>query len=228
MKINSLVYEKLKLNFKVNYQCLQGINTFFARGLGPLAAMWDKILKWEAKLRGIDVTIVCHSSVMTLDNLMLDFTDLCRQFDSSLHLLCMGHCMVLDKRHQQLKSFFDPKFHYLLKASNPFTDKLLGDNIDQKVAESVKTSEAANKLQFMSRPQGRTFRGRSQCRSGNSQNYQGRKPFYRTAKDRLGQFGNNRFNQPQYSHGNYSNRAHSNCSRNRGGLNWSHFPHGRQ
>ena len=98
MKINSLVYEKLKPNFKVNDQCLQGINTFFARGLGPLAAMWDKILKWEAKLQGIDVTVVCHSGVMTLDDLMLDFTDLRRQFDSSPHLLCAGHCVVLDKR----------------------------------------------------------------------------------------------------------------------------------
>ena len=98
VKINLLVYEKPKPSFKVNDQHLKGINMFFARGLGPLAAMWDKILKWEARLQGIDVTVVCHSGVMKLDDLMLDFTDLHRQFDASLCLLCTGHCVVLDKR----------------------------------------------------------------------------------------------------------------------------------
>ena len=50
-KINEFVYDKLPSNYKFNDQRLRGINTFFARGLGPIVHVWDKILKWEAKLR---------------------------------------------------------------------------------------------------------------------------------------------------------------------------------
>ena len=50
--------------------------------------------------------------------------------NQGLRLLCMAHSVILLKRKQQLKSFFDPKFHYLLKHTNPVTEELRGDNVD--------------------------------------------------------------------------------------------------
>ena len=39
VKINTLVYHKLSPNYKINDQRLHGINTFFARGLGPIVSI---------------------------------------------------------------------------------------------------------------------------------------------------------------------------------------------
>ena len=60
----------------------------------------------------------------------------------------MCHGVVLQKRHDQLKGLLDPKFHVLLEPSNSVTLELLIDNVDQKVAESTKLVEAAQKLQL--------------------------------------------------------------------------------
>ena len=53
VKINSLVYNKLSPNYKINDQHLRGTNTFFAWGLGPIVSIWDKILKWETALSSL-------------------------------------------------------------------------------------------------------------------------------------------------------------------------------
>ena len=71
--------------------------------------------------------------------------------DKGIKLLAMGNCVVLDKRRVQLKSFFDSKYHHLFKPSNPPTTWLLGDGIDQKIMDSNKVHEAAQKIQFRPR-----------------------------------------------------------------------------
>ena len=88
---------------------------------------------------------------ISMGNLTLDFTDMHRQMDKALRLLSAGHSLVLSQRCQQLKSFLDPKFHYLLWDDNPITEELLGDNVDQKVCEAIKVSDAAQKLKLQSR-----------------------------------------------------------------------------
>ena len=115
----------------------------------------------------------------------LDITDMRRQLDRSLKLLSTANCVLLDRRRQQLRPTLDSKFHYLLKQNNPITNELLGDNVDQKVSEAIKFSEAAQKLQitprFISR-QGR-FRGRfSNKRQAYTRGH--RRPFmHREARD---------------------------------------------
>ena len=66
--------------------------------------------------------------------------------DKGLKLLATGHGIVLQKCCDQLKGVLDPKFHSLLKPRNPITSELLGKNVDHKIAESTKLSEAAQKL----------------------------------------------------------------------------------
>ena len=61
VKINSIVYEKLKGHFKVNDQKLHGINNFIVRGLGPLTSIWDKILKLESALTSSPNGQISHS-----------------------------------------------------------------------------------------------------------------------------------------------------------------------
>ena len=77
----------------------------------------------------------------------IDITEVQCSLAYSLRLLCAGHSILLDRHKGQLKSFFDPKFHYLLKSTNPVICELLGDNVDVKIAKSTKISEAAQKLQ---------------------------------------------------------------------------------
>ena len=81
------------------------------------------------------------------------------QLDKALRLLSAGHSLILAHHRQQLKSFLDPKFHYLLHEDNPITDESLGDNVDQKVCEAIKVSYAVQKLKLQARPHSK-FRGR--------------------------------------------------------------------
>ena len=154
VRINDLLYEKLSFNYKINDQKLRGINTFLARGLGPLISVWDRILKFESLLISNEkaaeslLEINHQGSLLKLGTSELDITALRRDLDKGVRLLSACHSSVLFKRRNQLKSFFDPKFHYLLRATNPITTELLGDNVDLKIQESTKLSEAAQKLQL--------------------------------------------------------------------------------
>ena len=179
VRINDLLYEKLPFNYKVNDQKLRGI-TFFARGLGPLASIWDQLLKFESVLLNSDgghsTKVVVDNAKLTVRDSTLDITEIRCSLAHSLRLLSAGHSILLDRQKGQLKSFFDPRFHYLLKSSNPVTTELLGDNVDVKIAESTKNSEAAQKLQVkraVSNFRGNTYRGNAS-----------RHPFYKHTFDK--------------------------------------------
>ena len=112
VKINSIVYEKLEGHFKVNDQKLRGINNFIVRGLGPLTAMWDKILKLESSMTSSPNGQITHSmGVLQFENMSIDITDIRHQLDHSLKLLSTANCVLLDRRHEQLCPTSDSKFH---------------------------------------------------------------------------------------------------------------------
>ena len=160
VRINDLLYEKLSFHYKVNDQHLHGINTYFTWGLGSLILVWDQILKWEIALsndKQKKVTVALNT--LQLNELSLHLSTIRKLIDKGLHLLCAGNIVILLTRKQGLWSFFDPKFHYLLHHTNPVTEELLRDNVDLKIAESTKLSEAAHKLQVRHRHH--NFRGRN-------------------------------------------------------------------
>ena len=102
MKINELLYVKLSLDSKIIDQKLRGINSFFARGLGPLISVWDKILKLESALLSIDKCLVpprfeAKESVISVGDFSIDFTNIRREMDRRLKLLATGHGIVLQK-----------------------------------------------------------------------------------------------------------------------------------
>ena len=218
VRINQLLYEKLNFNGKLNDQKLQGINTYLARGLGPLVAIWDQILKWEAMLLSGDKNKQFKLSAATLSHneCKLDFTGIRKNLDTGIRLLCVAHSTILARRRFQLQSFFDPCYHYLLKPSNPITTELLGDNVDAKIAESNKLFEAAQKLQLKQRPiySGRTY--------GHGNNYypysrgfcnsHGRRPYYDHNRRVQNSYRQDMTNQIRGNHNkcaHFSSRGHS-------------------
>ena len=216
VRINDLLYEKLNFHYKVNDQRLRGINTYIARGLGPLISVWDNILKWETALSGEkEKNVVISMSTLQLNDLCLDLSSIRKSMSQGLRLLCTAHSVVLLKRKQQLKSFFDPKFHYLLKHTNPVTEELLGDNVDLRIAESTKLSEAAHKLQ-VHRPH---FHGFQQRGRGLYRQNSGRRPFFHRdnhKRQTAAPSSGNRGNYPHHSkRGCFNYRGHSNVCNNR-------------
>ena len=164
VKINAIVYDKLNANYKVNDQRLRGLNTFITWGLRPIIGIWNNILAWETALNNSGSENVKLSQCMGIiqtDNLKLDPVDICRQLDKAIRLLSACNALILDRHRLQLRSFFDTKFQYLLKPSNPITSEFLGDNIDQRVVEAIKPYEAGQKIQFNSRPRFPRSRGRN-------------------------------------------------------------------
>ena len=107
VKINELLYVKLSLDSKINDQKLCGINSFFARGLGPLISAWDKILKWESALLNLDKGSVpgkveTKGSVASICEISIDFTEIPWEMDKGLKLLSTSHGIILQKRRDQL------------------------------------------------------------------------------------------------------------------------------
>ena len=149
VKINDLLYTRLSLESRINDQKLRGINTFIARGLGPLLSIWDKLLKFEAALlnKTEREKFSIEGGAIKVGENNLNITEVRCEMVKGLRLLCTCHGVVLQKRRDQLRGLLDPKFHVLLKPSNPVTLELLGDNIDLKIAENTKLLEAAQKLQ---------------------------------------------------------------------------------
>ena len=217
VRINDLLYEKLTFHYKVNDQHLCDFNTYIARGLGPLISVWDNILKWETALSGEkEKKVVVSMSTLQLNDLCLDLSSIRKSMSQGLCLLCTAHSVVLLKRKQQLKSFFDPKFHYLLKHTNPVTEELLGDNIDLRIAESTKLSEAAHKL-HLRRPNFNHFPQRGW---GVYWQNSGRCPFFHRDSCKHQSAAPSSGNRGNYSHnskqGCFNYRGHSNLHTNCG------------
>ena len=103
VKINSLVYDKLNVTQKVNDQKLRGINTFLTRGLGPLVAVWDTLLKWESGLQTQSALservpqLSVSGQVITYGELKIDFHDLRKKLDGGIHLLSACNSVLLKR-----------------------------------------------------------------------------------------------------------------------------------
>ena len=137
-----------------------------------------------------------------------------------LRLLCTAHSMVLLKRKQQLKTFFDPKFHYLLKHTNPVTEELLGDNVDLHIAESTKLSEVAHKLQVCHSYNNHTHFQRAR---GGYRQYSSQRPFFTwdrkrqaAAQSRTGAGHGNFYHHHHSKWARFNSRGHTSMCHNRG------------
>ena len=212
IRINAIVYNRLSTEMKQNDQKLRSLNTFLARGLGPILSIWNNMLKWEAAIsEQSNPDVKASMGVIESGDLSLDVTEVRRQLDRSIRLLASAHSVLIDRRRQSLRHLFDNKFAYLFKDSNPATLELLGDNVDQKVVESVKLSEASQKLHFARS----SSRGRGRF-NNNYRRSQGRS-FRRGQSSRHDVRRSNYVNHVGSNHQqNYYNQSRNTNSRSRG------------
>ena len=65
-----------------------------------------------------------------------------------MRLLCISNSMNLARRKLSLKPHLDLKYHLLASQRNPVTAQLFGDNLEQKVSDIYKVSQAARNPRF--------------------------------------------------------------------------------
>ena len=158
VKINEALYVRLPFKAKFNDQRLRGINTFFSRGVGPLLSAIDKLMQAEGLLNTTKSATTVDKTVLTIDDFKIDLKQVRVWLGNALHILAVGNSVVLLKRRNLLKPYLDQKFHGLLKPSNPVSQELLGPDLEQKIAEGTRVSEASKKLTAPFRPLNFNFR----------------------------------------------------------------------
>ena len=74
VKINEVLYHRLPFRAKINDQRLRGINTYFARGVGPLLLAMDSLKKAECAVEDGKVSI--QDEELLLGTVKVDFKQL--------------------------------------------------------------------------------------------------------------------------------------------------------
>ena len=147
VKINEVLYMRLPFSVKLNDQRLRGINSFFARGLGPIVSVMDSLIKLETSLPETkNVSVQQEARSLTLDKTVYDIQHLRRLLATGVKLLCFGHSACLQKRKTNLRPSLDQRYQYLTKPGNTVTTELLGPNLEQKISDSNKLMEAARRI----------------------------------------------------------------------------------
>ena len=179
VRINDLLYKKLPFHAKVNDQKLRGLNTFIARGCGPLVSAFEQLCLIETVIEKdtISPTIefkdgkVCINNDQFIKN-EFDISKLRTDLGNSLKLLTSAHCTILARRKHNLKPYLDRKFHHLTRDSNPVTNELLGSDLEQRISESMKGVDVARKLTPYRSEKLRDYRGRGRGLPRGSPRYQ--------------------------------------------------------
>ena len=65
-----------------------------------------------------------------------------------MKLLCFHHALNLQKRKSLLCQHLDPKYFSLASPNNAVTEFLFGDNLEQRVSDIFKVSQAARSKRF--------------------------------------------------------------------------------
>ena len=160
VRINDALYKKLPFKARVADQRLRGLNTFLARGMGPLVSIFHELCNIEAAAKSAtnkSVVKLDEEGKLCLDSVTVDFVDMRHFLGTSLRLLSAAHSNLLLKRQLSLKPYLDRKFHHLTKESNPVTTLLLGGDLEQKISEVTKVSEVAKCLTINRTPRGHQF-----------------------------------------------------------------------
>ena len=145
--INESLYRKLPMKAKINDQRLHGLNTFLACGT-EIFNDFCQIkagLKYTTDKSNMRVT---DNAEIVIDGLTIDFPGIHCLLGRSICLLTAAHSNILQKRRVSLQAYIDKKFHYFTRDSNPVTTQLLGADLEQKISDSMKTSDAARQLTY--------------------------------------------------------------------------------
>ena len=143
--INEMLYKTLPKSAKIADQKLKGINTFIARSMGPVVKTFENLCQVEAELqKTVDMSRV--EDVIKVGEVCMDIKNLRKHLAASLKLSAAAHSIILQRRKANLKIHIEPRFHFLTHDSNPVTNQLFGDNLEQSVTDCSKIAEVANKV----------------------------------------------------------------------------------
>ena len=129
MRINEPVFRKLPLKARIQDQRLRGLNTFLARGMGPVLSVFNDMCQMEAAVAGSSdrtVSSITSNQNIMLDGMTINFQDMRTKIGRALRLLTSCHAVLLQHRKASIRPHLDHKFQYLTKESNPVTTLLLG------------------------------------------------------------------------------------------------------
>ena len=142
VKINEVLYQSIPFSAKINDQHFRGINTFFTRAVDLLVHVLDKLISLEASTQKDGSCVKTEQGKIQIGDCLFDVHDMRTKVNDVCRLLCAGNSTVLQKHKGLLKSWVLPKYQYLTKPNNPVSDDLLGPNIEQRICDSAKLSEA--------------------------------------------------------------------------------------
>ena len=158
VRISEILYQKLPFKAKVNDQRLRGMNSFLTRGLGLLISVLDKLINFEALVSiSENDKVEKKGGKLLIRGCEFDVSELRTMVSKGIYILAVANGICLQKRKTLLKVYLDRRFHSLVSPSNPVTNDLLGSDLEMRVAEFNKSTEAGNNIIF--RPKSHNRRG---------------------------------------------------------------------
>ena len=148
VRINEVLYQTIPFKAKIEDQRLHGINTYLARGVGPLTFILDKFIALE-ELVSVETdppAVSVKEGKIVVGDFVLDVSYMRGLIHQSTKILSCCHTVTLQKRKSLLHQYIGKKYHYLTKPTNPVSSELLGPGVEQKIADCNKLNEAARKI----------------------------------------------------------------------------------
>ena len=141
--INDIIYQRLPFKAKGDKQARSQSN-YYTRAMGPLAYIWDCLIKaeaWALKTKSAPPALRVQPG-------MIPLRDLISCLSASMKLLCLNVSINLHRRKSALHPHLDHKYSSLAGPNNPITKYLFGDNLEQRVSDIFKVSQAARNPRF--------------------------------------------------------------------------------
>ena len=140
IRINDVIYQRLPARTKEMDRQAKNQASYFTQAMGPSAFIWDSFIKaesWAIQQKRLPPALKIPGGVTSI-------CDLTACLSVSMKLLCYHRAFNLQKRKGALKPHLDPKYHLLTSPSNPITQFLFGDNLEQRVQDIYRVSQAAH------------------------------------------------------------------------------------
>ena len=180
IRINDIIYQRLPFKTKETDRQARNQSTYLTRAMGPLAFIWDTLIRVEAFAMKKQQPPALKISA----NKLISLKDLIACLSASMKLLGLNVSLGLQRRKSALKSHLDPKYYSLASPQNPITKFLFGDNLEQRVSDIFRVSQAARNPRHQAvRPRFRTHNQRVYFRS-NKREFRGRGQFWSSNNQR--------------------------------------------
>ena len=139
IKVNDNIFGRLSFKAKEYDKKLRIIASYLKRAMGPLTYIWDSLIKGHSYSikRNLDLPFIkTMERNITLQELTVSLA-------SAMKLLCLSNSLNLQSRKNALLPQLDPRYYALTSHNNPIITQLFGDNLEQKVSDIYKVSQAA-------------------------------------------------------------------------------------